>query len=26
VPQRFAELIAPYIRPGDDTGEPPATD
>jgi hypothetical protein len=25
VPQRLAELIAPYIRPGDDTGEPPAT-
>ena len=25
VPQRLTELIAPYIRPGDDTEEPPAT-
>ena len=26
VPQRLTELIAPYIRPGEDTGTPPATD
>jgi hypothetical protein len=25
VPQRLAELIAPYIRAAEDTGEPPAT-
>jgi hypothetical protein len=25
VPQRLAELITPYIRTAEDTGEPPAT-
>jgi hypothetical protein len=26
VPQRLADLITPYIRAAEDTGEPPATD
>jgi hypothetical protein len=26
VPQRLTELIAPYIRAAEDTGEPPDTD